>query len=302
MANNKEFKARVLMKNDLTENWDKAENFIPKPGEEIIYNDDPRKLKIGDGVTPVSELDFLVEEKFTIDEKNKLAQIAAGAEVNVQSDWNQTNINENDYIKNKPPVFAGESENSLVSNTKSNRASADYSFAEGDSTVASGYCAHAEGCETEAFGESAHAEGCGTVASGDCAHAEGDMTVASNYCAHAEGYLTKASGYCAHAEGYATEASGFSAHAGGQGAKAQGANSFAHGENVSADADCQVVFGKNSVKDLNAKLIIGDGETARDQHNAFTVYSNSIKIGDTTLTESDLIKILSFINALEVTE
>lgn len=39
---------------------------------------------------------------YTTDEKNKLAGIASGAEVNVQSDWNQTDINSDAYIKNKP--------------------------------------------------------------------------------------------------------------------------------------------------------------------------------------------------------
>lgn len=39
---------------------------------------------------------------FTTDEKDKLAGIASGAEVNVQSDWNQTDSTADDYIKNKP--------------------------------------------------------------------------------------------------------------------------------------------------------------------------------------------------------
>lgn len=39
---------------------------------------------------------------YTTNEKNKLAGIASGAEVNVQSDWNQIDINSDDYIKNKP--------------------------------------------------------------------------------------------------------------------------------------------------------------------------------------------------------
>lgn len=41
---------------------------------------------------------------FTTAEKNKLAGIAAGAEVNVQADWNQTNPDADDYIKNKPSI------------------------------------------------------------------------------------------------------------------------------------------------------------------------------------------------------
>lgn len=39
---------------------------------------------------------------YTTAEKNKLAGIAEGAEVNVQSDWNQTDSTADDYIKNKP--------------------------------------------------------------------------------------------------------------------------------------------------------------------------------------------------------
>jgi hypothetical protein len=42
------------------------------------------------------------DNNFTTTLKNKLDGIAAGAEVNVQSDWNQTNTSADDYIKNKP--------------------------------------------------------------------------------------------------------------------------------------------------------------------------------------------------------
>jgi len=41
---------------------------------------------------------------YTTAEKNKLAGIQAGAEVNVQSDWNQTNTSADDFIKNKPAI------------------------------------------------------------------------------------------------------------------------------------------------------------------------------------------------------
>ena len=56
------FQARVANKNDIAENWAKAENFQPLKGEIIIYNKDEEtptpKMKIGDGVTPVNELPF----------------------------------------------------------------------------------------------------------------------------------------------------------------------------------------------------------------------------------------------------
>ena len=44
----------------------------------------------------------LSQNDFTNTLKTKLDGIAAGAEVNVQSDWNQTNTSADDYIKNKP--------------------------------------------------------------------------------------------------------------------------------------------------------------------------------------------------------
>jgi len=61
MANNKQIQARILMKHDTTAHWDEAVNFIPKLGEIIIYSDDPRQLKIGDGVTTVSNLLFMTD-------------------------------------------------------------------------------------------------------------------------------------------------------------------------------------------------------------------------------------------------
>jgi hypothetical protein len=53
----------------------------------------------------------LSESNFTAAEKAKLAGIAAVAEVNVQSDWNQSDDTQDSYIKNKPsspnaiPIF-----------------------------------------------------------------------------------------------------------------------------------------------------------------------------------------------------
>lgn len=41
---------------------------------------------------------------YTTAEKNKLSGIATGAEVNVQSDWEQTTTTAKDYIKNKPNI------------------------------------------------------------------------------------------------------------------------------------------------------------------------------------------------------
>lgn len=46
---------------------------------------------------------------------NKLSGIEEGAEVNVQSDWNQTVTTEDDYIKNKPDIYTKtETDNKLT--------------------------------------------------------------------------------------------------------------------------------------------------------------------------------------------
>lgn len=48
---------------------------------------------------------------YTTTEKNKLSGIAAGAEANVQSDWNQSNSSSDDFIKNKPALGTAASKN-----------------------------------------------------------------------------------------------------------------------------------------------------------------------------------------------
>lgn len=53
----------------------------------------------------VSDVNYVhTDNNFTTTEKNKLAGIAAGAEVNVQSDWNVTDNTSDAYIKNKPTI------------------------------------------------------------------------------------------------------------------------------------------------------------------------------------------------------
>jgi len=66
-------------------------------GISVVYQD-------GDGT-----LDFTVtsqtDNNFTTTLKNKLDGIAAGAEVNVQADWNQNNSAHDAYIDNKPTIL-----------------------------------------------------------------------------------------------------------------------------------------------------------------------------------------------------
>lgn len=48
------------------------------------------------------------DENFTSSEKTKLSGIAAGAEVNVQADWNESNSSSDAYIQNKPTIPAAQ--------------------------------------------------------------------------------------------------------------------------------------------------------------------------------------------------
>jgi len=58
----KNITSRIVNKHDTEENWLKASNFYPKKGELIVYdvddNHDYERIKIGDGVTLVSDLPF----------------------------------------------------------------------------------------------------------------------------------------------------------------------------------------------------------------------------------------------------
>ena len=67
----------------------------------------------------------LSSNDYTTTEKNKLAEIAEGAEVNVQSDWQQSNINADDYIKNKPVLGSASIKNEEYFATAAQGAKAD---------------------------------------------------------------------------------------------------------------------------------------------------------------------------------
>lgn len=64
----KSLQARIQNKIDLTANWEKATNFIPKKGEIIVYSDGGGtgipKMKVGDGTTKVGSLKFADEGQY----------------------------------------------------------------------------------------------------------------------------------------------------------------------------------------------------------------------------------------------
>lgn len=184
------------------------------------------------------------------------------------------------------------------------------SHAEGGSTVASGKWAHAEGGASNinrvpvASGEASHAEGYETLASGLRAHAEGSGSKATGVASHAEGSNCKANGEGSHAEGVNCEALQKGAHAQGMDCRAEQTQSFASGKGCIANQWCQHAVGKynkaDAVEQKNTIFMVGAGTSVTDRKNAFEVISDGagfkIKIGNTTLSEAQLQKLLNWIS------
>jgi hypothetical protein len=92
----KRLNTRIINKHDSDENFKKATGFTPLLGEIIIYeadeNNELPRIKIGDGESNINDLAFIGSDKvdkiagkglstndYTTEDKNKLADIAAGA-------------------------------------------------------------------------------------------------------------------------------------------------------------------------------------------------------------------------------
>lgn len=154
---------------------------------------------------------------------------------------------------NFTPIFIGVSKGKgeVFNDYVNNKATENYSHAEGNVTKANGYSSHAEGTKgiatgaeshvegynCQAQGTHSHAEGGNTISKGQDSHAEGNETIANGQNSHAEGQLSNASGVNSHAEGYQTQANKNNSHAEGHITVADGAASHAEGQNTTASGD-----------------------------------------------------------------
>ena len=200
------------------------------------------------------------------------------------------------YVKDDPSDHGGVIEGwvNLPENPPAgmyiNKASGNYSHAEGYGTIASGQwshsenafntadgeAAHAEGYQTEAHGadshsegqytkarsHASHAEGVSTTAINTAAHAEGGRTTASGQHSHAQGYGTTASGDCSHAEGIQSVANSMTAHAEGNGTEASGLNSHAEGGGTTASGNESHAEGYGTIANGFASHAEGDNTKA----------------------------------------
>lgn len=93
----KVFNGRIIHKNDIEENWEKAINFIPKKSELIIYNPDnthaQARVKVGDGVTKVNDLPFIIDDVkpvTTVNGKTGASIVLTGEDIAISADDNTT--------------------------------------------------------------------------------------------------------------------------------------------------------------------------------------------------------------------
>ena len=323
MANEKIISSRIQNKVDTETNWTTAgqNGFIPKNGEFIIYKEDEihslRRVKIGDGTTPVHELPFITDDISDINMKK-----GTGEGATQQATDDATFTVQNEYINSDSNVskdasgnittgalgaysseFGGKSQakgKRSLSEGTSTVALGNYSHAEGNATFAKGPNTHAEGQMTSALAQNAHAEGSKTTAHSDNAHSEGYETNAVGYASHAEGITTTAQGEGAHAEGALTEAKlnyshaeGYDTHANGESSHAEG-----HGTIVGDGCHAQHVQGSyNKIDESNRYAhIVGNGSDENNRSNAHTIdwngnawHQGDVRVGGTSYDDAKIL-------------
>ena len=105
--------ARFEQKHDIEANWNKAINFVPRPGEIIFYDPDENhrntRQKVGDGKTTVINLPFM-NTTYTLEQNGDKITLKGSdgnsSEVTVQtkqiqSDWSQMDDTQPDFINNR---------------------------------------------------------------------------------------------------------------------------------------------------------------------------------------------------------
>lgn len=239
----------------------------------------------------------LSEEDFTSTLKTKLDSIAAGAEVNVQSNWTEADATSDAYIQNKPTIPDDASEidydnansglvatdvqaaiDEIVASGGSDPNKMDKSNPTGTGKFtlnsrmnpsSAGDYSFVAGDNNDANGDYSVAMGHGCSVSGEAAQAFGLSSAFGDY-SHAEGYTSAAGGNYSHAEGSGTRANGESSHAEGSATIASSANQHVSGiYNIEDNADTYAE-------------IIGNGTADNARSNARTLdwSGNEVLAGD----------------------
>ena len=167
----------------------------------------------------------------------------------------------------------------IFNDYENNKASGEFSHAEGKETLAEGADSHAEGIKTKATGIESHAEGSNTVAAGAASHAEGYMTQSDGTGTHSEGYMTIADGNGAHAEGHTTQALYDGAHSEGQNTIASGYD--AHAEGYGTKAICDFTHAEGCYTNAGMKaFLVGNAGYVGSYATLFISDTEGISEGD----------------------
>lgn len=170
----------------------------------------------------------------------------------------------NGTVWNFTPIFIGVStgKGEVFNDYVNNKATENYSHAEGNVTKANGYSSHAEGTRCVATGAESHAEGYNCQAKGLHSHAEGSSTISEGQDSHAEGNITQANGDRSHAEGSSTIASGNNSHSEGYKTTANGQNSHTEGNSTESNGLSSHTEGTNTLAEGDNSHAEGNGGTA----------------------------------------
>lgn len=224
------------------------------------------------------------DNNYTTADKDKLAGIEAGADVNVQSDWTEEDSSKDSYIQNKPhvPTVSGDGTSiSSIDGLPIYAASATMATQDGvGNNIVDTYAKEsamsgkqdqltpgvnisivngvidARNNSCVAGGAASFAIGFGTNSYGNYSLSNGYHTSANIY-AHAEGYETHASGQNSHTEGYNTKTYANGSHAEGFSTSARGA--YSHSEGVSTRAIGQYAHAEGNQTVANGEASHAEG-------------------------------------------
>ena len=186
-------------------------------------------------------------------EENKDAIEALETIAGVQADWNQSDENAKDYIKNKPSLdkYATTSQLSSLQTQVSGKMQQNNPWGSGSFSLNG----------SNSIGERAVEVNNHNTASGADSFAQGSSTTAWGVASHSEGSATIARGAGSHAEGYFSKT------------KADAKGSHAEGEYVTASVPFQHAEGRANVEDDDGVYahIVGNGTDDENRSNAYAL-------------------------------
>lgn len=237
------------------------------------------------------------------------------------SDWSviQTNINTDNLVINnsfsigrKESTTIGAGSTAIGYNVV---ASGNQSVAEGSESQATGNAAHAEGYKTTAIGDYSHVEGNGSIAIGENQHVSGmynipsDMDSAPSWVSNTKYELGEP---CKNNNVYyvcKTDHTSGNTFDSSKWIECGINNSFAEiigngsSNNIRSNARTLDWNGNERLKgDLYVKCNADSTGGVKVATVNGPVFENNITIGNTTITEPQLIKLLALIDAIEITE